>query len=281
MYKLFELSPGARLDIARSGIKTCPGPTNHLHPSGSIRKLSLFVLCSTFALCTAIAGPPPPPASTVMPLNLVNLGSAAPFAVFGASGVTNTGKTVITGNLGVYPIAGTAVTGFKGENAGGPGVVIGTIDDNDTGPETTAAQHAAASLGIAINDAKGRPCTPCTLLAGDLSGMTLTPGLYKSTSTLALTGNLTLSGKGVYIFQIASGLTINVSSQVHLTNGAQAQCVFWQVGSAATLSGNVIFEGTIMAGSGVTFGSGTTLTGRALSQTNVTFIADTVTLPSK
>src|ERR1035437_8675760 len=245
----------------------------------TMNKLSSFLLCTAVTLCPLAAKPKPPP--TLQP---VNLGSAAPFAVFGGSGVTCTGASVITGDLGVYPIAGTAVTGFFTDDGGnGPCKVIGNIQDNDTGPETTAAKHAAASLTIAINDAKGRTGAFTAVGPGtsfvDLAGATLTPGLYKSTSTLALTGNVTLTGAGVYIFQIATGLTVSNTSKVILAGGATAANVFWQVGTLASLGSTVAFQGNILAGAGVTMISGTTLAGRALSQTNVTFDTNNVTLP--
>ena len=245
----------------RAGV---PAPTNRT------AGVTAFLLCAAFTLS---------PAAIAQPQKTVNLGSAAAFAVLGGSEVTNTGHTVITGDLGVYPAAGTFVTGFSGENAGGPGVVTGTIQDNDTGPETTAAQHAQDSLTIAINDAKGRTgaFTPANT---DLAGKTLTPGLYRADTILLITGgNLYLKGKGVYIFQIGTGLTVGVGAHVVLESGAQASDVFWQVGTQATLNSGVIFEGNILAGSAITTGSGATLVGRALAKTAVTFIDDAVTLP--
>jgi hypothetical protein len=261
MNKLFELSPGV------------PARTK----GGSMKRLSPFLLCAMLAVCPAFAVERP-----------VNLGSAAQFAVFGAAGVTNTGNTVITGDLGVYPIAGTAITGFLPMTAGGPGNVNGTIYTPTqvctptlcTTETTTTARLAEASISIAYDEAKRRPCAPCTLENGaNLGGRTLTPGLYKSATTIAITNVLYLSGKGVYIFQIGSGLTVNVGAQVVLENGATSADIFWQVGTAAILEADVQFEGTILAGTAITMGSGTTLTGRALAQTDVTFIDDTVTLP--
>jgi hypothetical protein len=228
------------------------------------------------------AKPKPPP--TLQP---VNLGSAAPFAVFGGSGVSCTGNTVITGDVGVYPIGGDAVTGFFTDDGGnGPCKVKGNIQDNDTGPETTAAQHAAASLGIAINDAQGRPC-PATqvpsgcALAGELSGLIITPGVYINSDVVNVSGPVYLSGPGVYIFQIAGGLIVN-SGTVTLTGGATAANVFW-VTTQATLSTALAFEGNILSTTSITFpwsSGGTALTGRALALKNVTFAnGDTVTLP--
>jgi hypothetical protein len=250
MNKVFELFPGAKLGIAA------------------------FTLCLTAASVTAAKPKPPPTLSSVF------LGSATTFAVFGASGVSSTGKTVINGDLGVYPVAGTAVTGFSGENAGGPGVVNGTIQDTDTALETTAGLNAAASLGIAIIDAAGRtgPC-PCSAANTNLAGLTLTPGLYKADTTLKISGGtLYLSGKGVYIFQIGTQLLVT-NATVVLENGAVAADIFWQVGTSAILTTVPAFEGTILAGAQITMTKGTTLVGRALSQKAVTFITDTVTRP--
>jgi hypothetical protein len=281
MNQLCEVSPGAKRGIARvAPINPTAGVTGSgAMKRGSMKKLSSFLLCASFALCPVFAAKNPPP--TLQP---VNLGSAATFAVFSAAGVTSTGFTMINGDLGVYPVAGTAVTGFSGENGGGPGIVNGQMQDNDTTPETTAAEHAAASFHIAYKDAKGRTGAHTAVGPGtsfvDLGGATLTPGLYKSGTTLALTGILTLHGAGVYIFQIGSGLTVNDGAEVILSGGATAANIFWQVGTAATLGTGVAFEGTILAGSGITMKSGTTLTGRALGNTAVTFISDTVTLPA-
>ena len=199
--------------------------------------------------------------------NTVFLGSAGSYAVLAGTTVTNTGPTVINGNLGLWP--GTAVTGF------GPGVVNGTEDAGDV-----AAQHAQASLNIAYNDAAARTSVNIIGLAGDISGQTLTPGLYKSTSTLSLSGTVTLDGAGVYIFQIASGLTVGTGGTVVLTGGATADNVFWQVGSSATLGTTADFKGTILALTSISLATDAKLDGEALAQHGaVTLDTNNVTIP--
>jgi hypothetical protein len=198
----------------------------------------------------------------------IDLGSAANFAVLAGSTVTSTGPTMVNGDLGLSP--GTAVTGFNP-----PGTVNGTIHVD------TAAQQAQAALTVAYNDA-ARRTEGVVSVAGDLGGQTLTPGLYKSTSTIGITGDLTLDGNGdpnaVFIFQVGSALNVATSSHVVLTNGATAANVFWQVGSSATLGTQSAFKGTIMAYASITIATGATLDGRALAQNAaVTLDSNTVT----
>ena len=197
----------------------------------------------------------------------VSLGTAANFEVLGGSGVTNTGKTNVTGNLGVSP--GTAVTGF------GPGTVSGTTHAGDA-----TAATAQGDLTTAYNNAQGLTLCPITI-SGDLGGLTLAPGLYKSTSSLAITGTLALDAQGnanaVFIFQIGSTLTTSSGAIIVLTNGAQSQNIFWAVGSSATLGTNSVFKGTIMAYASITITTGATLDGRALARVAaVTMDTDTI-----
>jgi hypothetical protein len=197
----------------------------------------------------------------------VFLGSAGTFAVLGASTVTSTGPTVVNGDLGVW--AGTAYV---------PGTPAATVNGSIHAGDVIA-QHAQASAAIAYNDAKGRTTAP-TLVAGDLSGKTLAPGLYKSTSSLEILGTLTLHGSGVYIFQVASALTVGNGGTIVLSGGATADNVFWQVGSSATLGTTADFKGTIMALASVTLATGARLDGRALALTAaVTLDSNNVTIP--
>jgi hypothetical protein len=188
----------------------------------------------------------------------VNLRGAARFAVLAGTTVTSTGATVVNGDLGLWP--GTAISGFP------PGQVVGTIYIND--PQLIA-KNAQGDLTTAFNDAAGRSTAPVTI-AGDIGGQTLAPGLYKSTSTLQITGNLTLDAQGnpnaVWIFQIASSFNTAGASQVILIGGAQAANVFWQVGSSATIGTTSSMKGTILALTSITLNTGASLQGRLLAR---------------
>jgi hypothetical protein len=201
---------------------------------------------------------------------IVALGTAAPFVILAGSTVTSTGATAITGDLGVSP--GTAVTGFP------PGTVSGTIHAGDA-----AAALAQTALTVAYNDAAARSTDPIGV-SGDLTGLTLSPGLYKSTSSLAITGTLTLDALGDpdagFILQMATTLTTAPGSQIILSGGAQASNIFWQVGSSATLGTNSVFVGTILADQSITLNTGARLDGRALTRIGaVTLDNNIVTAP--
>ncbi len=197
----------------------------------------------------------------------VDLGTATAFSVLAGQSVTNTGPTTVGGDLGVSP--GTSVTGFP------PGTVLGATHVADA-----TAATAQTDLTTAYNDAAGR--TPAASVSGDIGGQTLTPGVYNSTSTLGITGTLTLDGQGdpnaVFIIQVGSALTTASASVVNLTNGTQACNVFWQVGSSATLGNASTFQGTLLALTSITVNTGVQLLGRALARNgSVTLDTDTIT----
>jgi hypothetical protein len=194
------------------------------------------------------------------------------FAILAGSTVANTGFTIINGDLGLS--AGSAVTGFP------PGIVNGTQHVADS----TAAQ-AQLDLTTAYNDAAGRTVGVISV-AGNLGGLTLPPGLYKSTSSLEISsGDLTLDARGdanaVFIFQMASTLTTTSGRQVILSGGAKAANVFWQVGTSATLGTTCSFKGTIMADQAITLNTGAILEGRALARiAAVTLDSNLITIPA-
>ena len=183
------------------------------------------------------------------------LGSADRFAVLGSTTVTSTGNTVLNGDLGLDP--GTAITGF------GPGIVNGTTHAADA--VAVQAQADALAAYIAIRDEVSSE----SLTGLNLGGLTLTPGVRNFTSSAQLTGILTLDAGGDsnarFDFQIGSTLTTASGSSVILINGAQADNVFWQVGSSATLGTATSFLGSILADTSVTLNTLASLTGRAFA----------------
>jgi hypothetical protein len=202
----------------------------------------------------------------------LDFGTANAFAILAGSNVNNTGPTIITGDLGVSP--GTAVTGFP------PGILIGAMF---TGVGSAAGQ-AKADLSAAFIEAAGRSTGPVSL-PGDLSGLTLFPGLYtNSTSVMLSAGNVTLDAQGdenaVFLFQMGSTLTTGVGTQVILSGGANANNIYWQVGSSATLGTTSMFSGNILAETSITLNTGAVLDGRALTQSAaVSLDAATITVP--
>jgi hypothetical protein len=228
--------------------------------------LSTFAIASVVFLgsCTSndptknVDNPNGIPLQTIAMPVVVMVG-ASDFALLAGSAVTSTGATNITGNLGLSP--GTSVGGFP------PGILTGSKQIN-----TNLATQGKLDLTAAYNDAAGRTSTDIVTLSGNIGGLTLTPGLYKSTSSLAISsGDLTFDAKGnanaVFIIQVASSLTTTSGRKVFLTNGASASNIFWQVGSSATFGTTSVFKGTIMAMQSITFNTGATLDGRALART--------------
>ena len=196
----------------------------------------------------------------------VGLGTAAPFSVLAGSTVTNTGPSVLNGDVGLSP--GSSVTGFP------PGIRNGTLHATDTVAaqaqiDLTTAYGVAASL------------TPIATGLGDLTGSSLTPGVY-SGGELSLTGALTLEGtaESVWVFQAASTLTIGSGAIITVTGGASACNVFWQVSSSATLQTGAQFVGTVLANESISAATGAVITGRLLARIGaVTLDTNTITAP--
>lgn len=207
-----------------------------------------------------------------MPQPAIDLRSAATFAVLSGSTVTSTGQTRIRGDLGIS--AGTALTGFP------PATLDGTLHLADP-----IAAQAQLDLTSAYNDAAARSTAPITV-AGNLGGMTLPPGLYRSASSLAISsGTLTLDGGGdrdaVWIFQMASTFTMTSGRQIILAGGARATNIYWQVGTSATLGSNSTFAGNILSDQSITVETGARVDGRVLTRIGaVTLDSNIIELPA-
>ncbi len=209
-----------------------------------------------------------PPECAVPP---VVLGTAVNFMALAGSTLTNTGPTIVDGDIGVSP--GLAIVGFP------PGLIVNGIVTS-----TVVAAAGQGDLTTAYNDAAGRSLCRITM-NGDIGGMTLVPGLYTASTSMGIsTADVTLDAQGdsnaVWLFQIGSTLTVGPGRKVILTNGAQAGNIFWQVGSSATLDTTAAFNGTIMAEASITVRTGASVNGRLLARSGaVTLDSNQITRP--
>jgi len=205
-------------------------------------------------------------ATSQLPAQGTILGTAQSFGVLGASTVTNTGSTTITGNLGVSP--GTAITGQETITLNG---IPALLNPADVHANDAVAQQAQSDARTAYNNLSARTTTQ-DLSGQDLGGLTLTPGVYSFSSSAQLTGNLFLNFLGnpnsTFVFKIGSALTTASGSSVLETTGAPGANVFWQVGSSATLGTGTQFQGSIIADQSITLNTGASIScGRAIALT--------------
>lgn len=201
----------------------------------------------------------------------VSLGAAQLYSVHGGSGVTNTGATTISGDVGVSPGAAATLTGFP------PGVIYGATHANDA-----AAATAATAIRAAYDDAASR--TPTDTFTGDQNAQTFAPGVHHTVAAFALTGTMTLDGQGdpdaVFIFQVDAALNTAAASVMRLANGAQAKNVFWQVVGAVGMGASCTFVGTVMSAAAVTVGASSVLSGSVFGRGLVTLGVATITTPA-
>lgn len=227
---------------------------------------------------TVAAGPAP-----------VSLGTAGNFVILAKSGVSTTGTTSVVGDIGLSPAAASFITGFA-LSADATNVfstsslVTGKLYAANYAVPTPANMTTAVSdMETAFTDAAGRTLPDFTELgAGNISGLTLVPGLYKWGTGVLITGvGVTLSGGAddVWIFQIAQDLTVDNSAIITLSGGAQAKNIFWQVTGEATLGTAADFKGIILSKTLISLNTGAVMHGRALAQTAVTLDANAVTAP--
>jgi Ice-binding-like len=238
----------------------------------------MFVVLGFYASVSAQAASPA----------AVNLGTAGNFVILSQAGITTTGPTQITGDVGVSPIAATAMTGFglildASGTFSTSALVTGKVYAADYAAPTPAMLTTAVSdMQTAYNDAAGRAADFTELYSGDLTGQTLVPGVYAWSSVVTIgAAGVTLAGGAtdVWIFQIAQGLTLASGAQVTLSGGAQASNIFWQVAGQATLGTTAAMKGIILCKTAIVMNTGATLEGRALAQTAVTLDSNAITSP--
>ena len=219
----------------------------------------------------------------------VNLGTAGDFVILAKTEISTTGTTGITGDIGLSPSAATYITGFglimdASGTFSTSSLITGKGYASDyTTPTPTKMTTAIGDMETAYTDAAGRTLPDYTeLYTGNLTGHTLTHGLYNWSSTVSVAGaGVTISGTvtDVWIFQIAQNLDLTSGAIVTLSGGAKASNIFWQVAGQVTLGTTVAMKGIILCKTQVAMNTGATLNGRALAQTAVTLNADVVTAP--
>lgn len=222
----------------------------------------------------------------------IDLKSAGNYVILAGSEISNIPTSSITGNIGISPASASFITGFSmvyttGEAHSTSAQVTGNIYASDYAAPTPATLTTAqGDLTTAYNNAAGRTSNDIVLISGNIGGLTLTPGLYKSSGSLEISsGDLTFDAKGnanaVFIIQIASTLNTTSGRKVILAGGAQAANIFWQVGTSATLGTTSVFKGTIMADQSISMGTGASIEGRLLARiAAVTLEGNTLVKPA-
>lgn len=235
------------------------------------KKMFIAALLTIFATGVANADSGPSP---------VQLGTAGTFAILSKTGITNVYQSEIVGNVGTSPITGTSLLLTCEEVSG----QVYTVDATDNLPCTTVdatfLTSAVGDMGLAYNNAAGRVAPDFTEMgSGEIGGLTLNPGLYRWSSDLKISTDVTLAGgpNDVWIFQVAGKLHQSNSTRVMLTGGAQAKNIIWQVAGSVTLGTNAHFEGVVLGKTLIAVNTGTSVTGRLLAQTAVTLQKNAIT----
>ena len=224
----------------------------------------------------------------------IDLKTAGDFSILTQSGISSTGITSVQGNIGVSPAAAAAITGFglimdtNGESSHSSIAthVTGKVYASDYAPPTPS------KLTVAVDDMQkayttaNNLVTPAPVLeqgAGNLSGLTLAPGLYKWSTGVLISpdATVTLSGgaNDTWVFQIAQDLTLLSSAKVNLIGGAQAKNITWVVAGQAVLGTNTVLYGTILSKTLISLNTGSKVTGKLMAQTAVTLNSSTVVAP--
>lgn len=223
----------------------------------------------------------------------VTMGTAGTFVILTKSGITNVPTSAITGNIGSSPITSAAMDNVScseisgtiyGVDAAYTGDGIDVTCFAGTAPDKTLVDNAVLDMETAYNDAAARtnPAPVTELGAGDISGLTIAPGLYKWGTGVLISTNVTLSGgpNDVWIFQIAQGVTLANTATVTLIGGALAKNVYWQSFGVVSIGTGAHFEGIVLAKTAINLTTGASVLGRLLAQTDVTLQQNTVTQPA-
>jgi hypothetical protein len=220
-------------------------------------------------------------------LAVVDLGQAGNYVILAKTAINNNSTSAITGDIALSPAATSYITGFSLTDFTGYATsaqITGKAFAADmASPTPVNLTTAVENMITAYNDAAGRPSPDFLELGtGNIGGKTLTPGLYKWTTTVTMPSDVVISGgaNDVWIFQISGDLSMSSAVNITLTGGAQAKNIFWQIAGQATFGTTSHFEGIILSKTGITFQTSASINGRALAQTAVILDSNAVTKPN-
>lgn len=215
----------------------------------------------------------------------IDLGLSDEFVILTKTGVSTTGTTSVVGNIGVSPVSASYITGFglivdSGNEFSTSSLVTGNIYAADYAVDTpNYLTTAIADMSTAYNDGVGRTADYTELYTGDLSGKTLTTGVYMWSNDVLVNTDLTLNGSStdVFIFQIAGTLTMAANTQITLTGGLLPENIYWVVANTVAIGTGSDFKGIVLSMTNVSMGTGSTIMGMIYAQTNVALDATVVT----
>jgi hypothetical protein len=219
--------------------------------------------------------------------NPVDLGTAGDFVILAKTGISTVPTSAVTGNIGVSPIQATGITGFSltmdatNQFSTSSQLTGKAFAADYTAPTPSNLTTAISNMETAYTDAAGRAVDYTELHGGDLSGKTLTAGVYKWGTGILINTDVTLSGgpNDVFIFQIGRGITQANGARIILTGGVQAKNIFWQAAESVSIGTGSHFEGIVLSMTNITVGTNATVNGRLLAQTAVTLDQSTVVQP--
>ncbi|KZP18629.1 antifreeze protein [Athelia psychrophila] len=219
----------------------------------------------------------------------VDLGTAGNYAILSQTGTSTVEPSDITGDIGVSAAAATYLTGFALTlSADGTYSTSSQVNGkcyaaDYTSPTPAKLTAAITDMKTAYTDASTRaPATQTDLKGGSIGGATFTPGIYKWTTTVNIATSITLEGTvlDTWIFQIAGTLDMASAQKVLLVGGASPANIVWAVAGAVTLGTNTVFEGVLLAQTGITPQTNAAVNGRLLAQSAIALQKSTITQPS-
>jgi hypothetical protein len=235
-------------------------------------------------------------AATSAAEEIIDLGTACDFAILAKSGISTVPNSVITGKIGVSPIAATAMTGFSfTADASNTFSTSAQVTGNcmaasDAAPTPATLTQAVLDMEAAYTAGIDRAATYATnpvmvgdITGGNISGKTLYSGVYKYTAAITIDQDITLDAQGdpnaIFIITTTNQLVLAAGKSVILLNDAKAENIYWHVTGYISIGVGAQMKGNLLSATNILLSTGSSLNGRALAQTAVVLQMATVTIP--